>query len=72
VSLEPVYPRKLLLLGVALGLGLVMGIALALLLEYMDDKIRKPQDIAALGNLRVLGTFHPQRVETKKASIRVQ
>ncbi len=72
VSLEPVYPRKLLLLGVALGLGLVMGIALALLLEYMDDKIRKPQDIAALGNLRVLGTFRPQRVETKKASIRVQ
>ncbi len=72
VSLEPVYPRKLLLLGVALGLGLVMGIALALLLEYMDDKIRKPQDIAALGNLRVLGTFRPQRVDTKKASIRVQ
>jgi uncharacterized protein involved in exopolysaccharide biosynthesis len=60
-SLEPVYPRKLLLLGVAAGLGLVLGIALALLLEYMDDRIRKPQDIAAIGNLRVLGTVRSQR-----------
>ncbi len=70
VSVEPVYPRKLLLLGVAMGLGLVMGIALALLLEYMDDKIRKPKDIAALGNLRVLGTFPLQQAATKKASVR--
>jgi uncharacterized protein involved in exopolysaccharide biosynthesis len=61
VSLEPVYPRKLLLLGVALGLGLVLGIAVALLLEYMDDSIRKPQDIAAIGNLRVLGTVRARR-----------
>ena len=68
VSVEPVYPRKLLLLGVAMGLGLVMGIALALLLEYMDDKIRKPKDIAALGNLRVLGTFPLHQAGTKKAS----
>jgi capsular polysaccharide biosynthesis protein len=47
-----------------------MGIALALLLEYMDDKIRTPEDIAALGNLRVLGTFHPQQTESKNASMR--
>ena len=60
-SLEPVYPRKLLLLSVAIGLGLALGIALALLLEYMDDKIRKPQDIESLGNLRVLGTYRSER-----------
>jgi uncharacterized protein involved in exopolysaccharide biosynthesis len=56
--LEPVYPRRLLIMAVALGLGLLLGIALAFLLEYLDDTIRKAQDIADLKDLPVLGTFH--------------
>jgi polysaccharide biosynthesis protein PslE len=56
--LEPVYPRRLLIMGVAVGLGLVLGISLAFLLEYLDDTIRKSQDIADLEDLHVLGTFH--------------
>jgi uncharacterized protein involved in exopolysaccharide biosynthesis len=61
--LEPVYPRRLLIMEIALGLGLVFGIALAFLLEYLDDTIRKSRDIADLEDLHVLGTFHiePQR-----------
>ena len=56
--LEPVYPRRLLIMAVALGLGLVLGMALAFLLEYLDDTIRESQDIADLEDLHVLGTFH--------------
>lgn len=68
VSPEPVYPRKLLIMGVAMGLGLVLGIALAMLLEYMDDTIKKPQDITEVGNLRVLGTFRSRRLDAQKLS----
>jgi succinoglycan biosynthesis transport protein ExoP len=56
--LEPVYPRRLLIMAVALGLGLVLGMALAFLLEYLDDTIRESQDIADMEDLHVLGTFH--------------
>lgn len=38
-SLQPVYPPKALAMGVALLMGLVLGIAFAMLLDYMDDRV---------------------------------
>ena len=61
--IEPVYPRRLLIMAVAIGLGLILGVALALLLEYMDDTVRRAKDIADLEDLHVLGTFHINREE---------
>lgn len=43
--IEPVSPRKLLILGISIPFGLLLGLGLALLLEYVNDKIRAPEDI---------------------------
>ena len=37
--IEPVSPRKLLIMGIGAGFGLLLGISLALLLEYMNDAV---------------------------------
>jgi uncharacterized protein involved in exopolysaccharide biosynthesis len=60
---EPVYPRKLLIVAIALPLGLVLGLALALLLEWTSDDIVDPRHLEALTDLVYLGTvsFGPRR-----------
>ncbi len=68
VSLEPVYPRKLLIMGLAVALGLVLGVALVLLLEYMDDTIKKPRDLADLEGLRLLGTIRLRPFKSQEVS----
>jgi uncharacterized protein involved in exopolysaccharide biosynthesis len=42
---EPAYPRKMLLMYVSMGVGLVLGIALALLLNYLDDEVHSVSDV---------------------------
>ena len=56
-SYEPVYPRKLLIMGVAIPFGLLLGLALALLVEYMDDTIRSSRDLDEIDGVASLGTF---------------
>jgi uncharacterized protein involved in exopolysaccharide biosynthesis len=56
-SLTPVYPRKLLLMALALGVGLVLGIALAALIEWTSDTIRDADDATAATQLPCLATF---------------
>jgi uncharacterized protein involved in exopolysaccharide biosynthesis len=57
--IEPVYPRKVLILGLALPFGLLAGLAIALLLEYMNQTFRDERDLSGpdkalfLGLLRV-------------------
>jgi uncharacterized protein involved in exopolysaccharide biosynthesis len=58
--IEPVYPRKLFIMGLCLPVGLLFGIALALLLEYMNDAVSTPHDLAGLEGLAYLGTFRLQ------------
>jgi uncharacterized protein involved in exopolysaccharide biosynthesis len=53
---EPVYPRKMLLMGVALLMGLVLGMGLSLLLNYMDDHIHTPEAAESVLRLPCLGT----------------
>jgi len=55
--IEPVYPRKLLLIGLTLPLGLLLGIALALALEYMKDAVESERDLESIEGVRYLGTF---------------
>lgn len=52
---EPVKPNKKvnLLLGLVLGCGL--GVAMAFLIEHLDQTIKSEQDIQRIGNLTVLG-----------------
>ncbi|MGB8472934.1 MAG: GumC family protein [Candidatus Acidiferrum sp.] len=56
-SFEPVYPRKLLIMGLAIPFGLLLGLALGLVAEYMDDTIRSSRDLEDLDGLPCLGSF---------------
>lgn len=58
--IEPVYPRKMLLMLVSLPVGVLLGTALAFILAYMNDVIRTPRDLAQMEAFPYLGTFHLQ------------
>lgn len=57
--IEAVYPRKLLVIGLALPFGLLAGLAIALLLEYLNQTFRDERDLMGtdralfIGRLRV-------------------
>jgi uncharacterized protein involved in exopolysaccharide biosynthesis len=55
-SPEPVYPRKLLLMAVALALGVALGLALAIGLEWSSDAVRDADQIESLTELVCLGS----------------
>ncbi|MGJ3196285.1 YveK family protein [Peribacillus frigoritolerans] len=52
----PVKPNPLLNIAVAMVVGLMAGIGLAFLLEYMDNTIRDQKDIETLLDLPLLGS----------------
>lgn len=55
--MEPVAPRKLLIMAIALGAGLLLGVGLALLLEYLRDSVDTPRDLADIEGAAFLGTY---------------
>ena len=55
--IEPVYPRKLLIMEISIPVGLLLGITLALLLQYMDGKIRSERDLYEIQGVESLGVF---------------
>lgn len=63
-SLQPVYPRKLLMLGLSAVLGLLLGFGFSLLLEYLDDRVRYPAQLAELTGLPYLGAISSSNVFT--------
>lgn len=54
---EPVSPNKLRFLGFGAAGGLILGIVLAILLEWGDDRIRGRDQLSRLSGLPVLGEF---------------
>ncbi|HWO77449.1 MAG TPA: Wzz/FepE/Etk N-terminal domain-containing protein [Bacillus sp. (in: firmicutes)] len=57
VSENPVQPRPLLNMAIALVVGLMVGIGIAFLLEYLDNTIKTEQDIEKILALPVLGVI---------------
>jgi capsular exopolysaccharide synthesis family protein len=53
---RPVRPRKLHLAGMALGLGLAIGIALVLGKDYLDNTIRDPEEVERYLHLDLLAS----------------
>lgn len=53
--IEAVAPRKLLMVGLALPLGLLVGLALALFLEYLNQTIRDERDLGGADRALFLG-----------------
>jgi uncharacterized protein involved in exopolysaccharide biosynthesis len=51
---EPAFPRKILVFGLALGLGIPFGLTFAFLREMLDRRVRLPQDIATYMDLPLI------------------
>ncbi|RDU37133.1 capsular biosynthesis protein [Neobacillus piezotolerans] len=54
---EPIKPRPLLNIAIAIVVGLMAGVGLAFLLEYFDNTIKTEQDIDRILGLPVLGVI---------------
>jgi uncharacterized protein involved in exopolysaccharide biosynthesis len=68
VPILPVYPRKLLIMGIALPMGLFFGLFLALLLEYCNETVRTRQDLAGLEGINYLGVLDLRESTTNGAT----
>ena len=55
---SPVSPRVALNLGIALLLGLLVGIALAVIRELLDSSIKSAEDVTAAIKAPILADFH--------------
>ncbi len=71
VPIVPYKPKKMLNLALALILGLVGGIFLAFLLEYLDNSIKSPDEVERILRLPILGvipSIPAKRVEKDKSA----
>jgi len=55
VPLRPARPRKLFNIGLSVLVGLVLGVGLALFVEYLDNTVKSAEDVDRLLGLPVLG-----------------
>ncbi|WP_458232218.1 GumC family protein [Roseateles sp. P5_E8] len=59
--IEPVAPRKMLIIGLAFPFGLLAGFGIALLLEYLNQTIRDERDLSAADRALFLGLLRTFR-----------
>ncbi|MCY8232289.1 YveK family protein [Priestia endophytica] len=71
---SPVKPNPILNMAIALVVGLMVGIGLAFLLDYLDNTIKKEKDIEDQLGLPVLGTIAIINIEgnTKKKGSKIE
>ncbi|CAG9606605.1 YveK family protein [Pseudoneobacillus rhizosphaerae] len=55
---SPIKPRPLLNIAIALVVGLMAGVGLTFLLEYLDNTIKNEMDVEKVLGLPVLGAIH--------------
>lgn len=55
-SFDPVRPQKLAVFGVAMGLGMVLGLSGIMLGDWMDQRLRSPEQVLANLTVPILGT----------------
>lgn len=70
----PIRPKPLINIAIAMVIGLMSGMGLALLLDFMDNTLKDDQDVAAYLGMPVLGSVHKMsRVQKKmKKNVEVQ
>jgi capsular polysaccharide biosynthesis protein len=64
---SPIKPKPLLNIAIALVVGLMAGVGIAFLLEYLDNTIKTEEDIQNVLQLPVLGVIPKITVEDEKA-----
>jgi len=57
--IEPVYPRKLFIMGILLPVSLVIGVSIAAFVETLDDRLNSERDLLPLRNIPFLGVMPP-------------
>ncbi|MDR7073330.1 YveK family protein [Fictibacillus barbaricus] len=65
----PVNPKPILNIAIALVVGLMVGVGLAFLLEYLDNTIKTEEDIQTILQLPVLGVIPKISTEDERAPI---
>ncbi|MEK4129091.1 Wzz/FepE/Etk N-terminal domain-containing protein [Solibacillus sp. FSL W8-0474] len=66
----PIKPNKMLNIAIALVIGLMIGIGLAFLLEYLDTTVKTEQDIEEIIGLPVIGIIsiiNPEEMRKEQA-----
>ena len=63
---DPVSPAVVFTIGVALVVGMMLGVGLAFLLEYLDDSWRSPEEVEELTGLPVYGIIPSIQVSKGK------
>ncbi|MBU3570689.1 capsular biosynthesis protein [Priestia aryabhattai] len=56
-AVAPIKPQPLLNIAIAIVVGLMVGVGLAFLLEYLDNTIKTEQDIESILELPVMGVI---------------
>lgn len=54
---KPIWPRKFLNLAIGLFFGLILGLSLIVLLEYVDNRLKTTEQIKNIAGLNVVGTI---------------
>ncbi|MBK5470001.1 MULTISPECIES: YveK family protein [Bacillus] len=65
---SPIKPRPMLNVAIAFVVGLMASVGLAFLLEYLDNTVKKEEDVESLLGLPVLGIV--ARMDEKTASVK--
>ncbi|WP_137790972.1 Wzz/FepE/Etk N-terminal domain-containing protein [Bacillus sp. E(2018)] len=63
---SPIKPKPLLNIAIALVVGLMAGVGIAFLLEYLDNTIKTEEDVQRVLELPVLGSIPKISIEDEK------
>lgn len=69
LPVKPIKPKRKLIVMVGFIFGMILGIALAFLLEFLDDDIKEEEDIRKLTDIPLLGSI--PFIEKDKDSLKV-
>ena len=60
---NPIKPNKMMNVAIAAFLGMMIGLFVVFVLEYLDNKIKTPQDVEKHLDLPILGVIPNEKIE---------